>query len=510
MPRLLAIVRGNARHTALGASTAVLLLLTVWAAGAPAAPTGQITEFSTGLNAGSFLNGIAPGPDGNLWFTDQGTTRAIGRITPAGTITEFSAGLSPGSFPRGIASGPDGNVWFPDQGTTRAIGRITPAGTITEFSAGLNPGSGPFAIAPGPDGNLWFADITSPAIGRITPAGTIDEFTAGLNAGSVPRAIAPGPDGNVWFADQGSTPAIGRITPAGTIDELSAGLAGVPVGIAPGADGNLWFADAGATPAVGRISPTGTISEFSAGFDPGGVPFAIAPGPDGNLWFVDSATPAIGRIGAGAPPPSLDAPRVTGSGQQGTQQVCQGDRWATWAGQQPLRVVTFSGQGYQWLRDGTPIAGQTTQTYTPVAGDVGHNLSCTATVRYSLFEVTTSATSPSITVIKQSSGPPGAQGPQGATGPQGPPGRDATVTCKAKGKKKVKCKVAFASAAGVRKARLSRDGVTYAEGKPVNRGGEFVLRFRSAHRLSAGRYTLTVIQHLDGHRVVTKSAVRIR
>jgi hypothetical protein len=313
-----------------------------------------------------------------------------------------------------------------------------------------------------------------------------------------------------------STAAIGRISPTGTITEFSSGLnAGAALeGIAPGPDGNLWFTDRGTTKAIGRISPTGTVTEFSAGLNVGTFPRKMAPGPDGNLWFTDTgSTKAIGRIGAGAPPPSLDAPRVTGSGQQGTQQVCQGDRWATWAGEQPLRAVTLGGQGYQWLRDGTPLVGQTIQIYTPVAGDVGHQLSCTATVRYSLLGVTASATSAGVTVIRQNSGPTGPKGPagaQGATGPQGPPGRDATVTCKAKGKKKVKCRVAFASAAGVRKARLSRDGVTYAQGKPVSSGGELVLRFRSAHRLGAGRYTLTVIQHLDGRRVVTKSAVRIR
>ena len=96
------------------------------------------------MNAGSEPIGIAAGADGNLWFTDPGTTKAVGRITPAGTITEFSTGLNTGSFPVGIAAGPDGNLWFTDGSrTTPAIGRVTPGGTITEFSTGLNPGSDP-------------------------------------------------------------------------------------------------------------------------------------------------------------------------------------------------------------------------------------------------------------------------------------------------------------------------------------------------------------------------------
>ena len=50
---------------------ATVFCLTVVPAEASATPAGQITNFSAGLNAGSLPNSIAPGPDGNLWFTDQ-------------------------------------------------------------------------------------------------------------------------------------------------------------------------------------------------------------------------------------------------------------------------------------------------------------------------------------------------------------------------------------------------------------------------------------------------------
>ena len=104
-----------------------------------------------------------PGPTATCGSpTDGGTAPAIGRITPSGQITEFSAGLNSGSLPALMAVGPDGNVWFTDEGCvgvgTCAIGRITPSGQITEFTAGLNSGNSPTAIAAGPDGNLWFGD----------------------------------------------------------------------------------------------------------------------------------------------------------------------------------------------------------------------------------------------------------------------------------------------------------------------------------------------------------------
>ena len=383
--------------------------------GAPVAmadPVGQISEFSTGLNVNSNPIDVVSGSDGNLWFTDEGTSSAIGRITPTGQITEFSSGLNAVSRPVSIAAGPDGNLWFTDAaaelGGTSAIGRITPSGQITEFSNGLISDGLPDGIAAGPDGNLWFTDPQTGAVGRITPSGQITEYLAGLNPGSTPIGIAAGADGNLWFTDEGITPAIGRITPSGQITEYSYGH-GLPAGslpaeIAAGADGNLWFTDEGTTKAIGRITPSGQITEFSIGPDPGSLPTGITAGPDGNLWFADGGTArAIGRIGTGAPP-ALQAPAsLTGAGRQGSVEACQA-QWSDWAGYGPMAGL-YPFDGYAWLRDGSPIAGQTASTYTPTGADVGHQLACRATVTYPLpFSVTATSTSAAITV--QAAPPP--------------------------------------------------------------------------------------------------------
>ena len=60
--------------------------------------------------------------------------------------------------------------------------------------------------------------------------------------------------------------------------------------------------------------------------------------------------------------------------------------------------------GYQWLLDGSPLAGETSQAYTPAGAEVGHQLSCRVTVTYPLpLLVTTAATSAPVTVL--ASGP---------------------------------------------------------------------------------------------------------
>ena len=163
--------------------------------------------------------GIALGPDGNLWFTNNEHT-SIGRITPAGVISTFpgTSGSSV-SFPRAITAGPDGNMWFTSGDATEdrsAIGRITPAGVI--WTCPRLGGDQPHAIAAGPDGNLWFTERES--VQRITPSGVITSFsTAGT--GSALFGITSGPDGNMWFAGSDSD----------TIRYVGTGL--IPAPIAP-------------------------------------------------------------------------------------------------------------------------------------------------------------------------------------------------------------------------------------------------------------------------------------
>jgi hypothetical protein len=71
--------------------------------------------------------------------------------------------------------------------------------------------------------------------------------------------------------------------------------------------------------------------------------------------------------------------------------------WSDWAGAQPS-FTRFGFDGFRWLRDGSPIAGQTTSTYMPVAADLGHQLACSQAGTYTLFPVTASATSAPVLV----------------------------------------------------------------------------------------------------------------
>jgi virginiamycin B lyase len=273
---------------------------------APAPPPNPITVYPV-PTVPSFPAGIAAGPDGALWFTEN-TLNRIGRITTSGTVTEFPTTVETNS----ITGGPDGAIWFTSN-TYHAIVRMTTAGTVTNvFSTG---NLSPHFITTGSDGALWFTTYGN-AIGRITTSGAVTSYPTPANEATT-WTITPGPDGALWFTQvdgdylarvrpglplrrgtgtrfpRFSGNDIGRITTAGAVTEFPASTLGPALNITAGPDGALWFTEYNA--AIGRISTSGTIAEFPTPAQLTGDE-GIAPGSDGAVWFAGLGGNAIGRI----------------------------------------------------------------------------------------------------------------------------------------------------------------------------------------------------------------------
>jgi len=312
------VPRNGCARSRFGIATLFALLalaLPAFSAADPLEP-GEIT-FCKGLPSAAYVTSLTPGPDGNVWFVDSNAfagTLGIGRVTPSCEITVYQdgetlSGLNAGSDLVAITAGPkkEKYLWFTDRGTTPAIGRVDSASptSATEYSAKLNEGSKPGGIVAGPDGNLWFADNgTTPAIGTINPStGEIKEFSVGLSKGSAPRGIVTGPDGNLWFTDTNPTEkAIGRFNPstheikefATDMNSEPGGWSGNygPWGIAPGADGNVWYTEGGTAEvgkAICRITSAGTITCFKTGIVATSQPRGLTAALNGKLWFTDSS-----------------------------------------------------------------------------------------------------------------------------------------------------------------------------------------------------------------------------
>jgi uncharacterized repeat protein (TIGR01451 family) len=270
--------------------------------------THAIVDFTLPTGGGRPA-GITDGPDGNLWFTLQ-KGNSIGQINPTtDAVVEFLI-PSAGATPLGITAGADGNLWFTESFSTSnhggQIGEINPTThVISEFPT-PTAGSSPAFITAGPDGNLWFTEEKGNKIGRINPTThVITEFPL-LTAASAPQGITTGPDGNLWFTELGGS-KIGRINPAThAIAEFPIPTAtSIPELITPGPDGNLWFTESNGNK-IGQINPTThAIAEFPVP-TAGSLPTGIASGPDGNLWFAELFGNKIGEVVLNVPPTAPD------------------------------------------------------------------------------------------------------------------------------------------------------------------------------------------------------------
>jgi streptogramin lyase len=145
---------------------------------------GVVTQYQPGpiINTYGGLSALAVGPDGNLYVlfsTAELTPPALqlGQISTSGALT-LSTLSSEASSPLGMATGPDGALWFTDDpyftSGVSMIGRIALPGTLTEYpmpSSLSGYYSQPNQITAGPDGAMWFAGPDY--IGRIVTSATV-------------------------------------------------------------------------------------------------------------------------------------------------------------------------------------------------------------------------------------------------------------------------------------------------------------------------------------------------
>jgi streptogramin lyase len=314
--------------------------------------------------AGSLPAEIAVGPDGKLWFTEFSGNK-IGRVEANGTICEFNVPDS-SSQPDGITGGPDGAVWFTQHGGNE-IGRVATSAACGSNAQEFGPtGSGPGDITFGPDGGLWFTESVAGNIRRIAPdTGVLGAPIPVPNGGGVvsdPSGITSS-GGALWFTQSGSG-EIGRLTPGGTLTEFGP-TAGDPSSIVTGADGALWFTESTGH-SIGRITPSGSITNHFATPTGGSEPSGIAAGPDGALWFTEKLGNRIGRIATASsfvpPPPPPSAPPVVAPK---TAKKCKVPRLRGQTVKKARRKLKKAGCKYKIrgkgrVRSTVPKAGRTT------------------------------------------------------------------------------------------------------------------------------------------------------
>jgi DNA-binding beta-propeller fold protein YncE len=234
-------------------------------------PNNKVKEISTsgallrefgfktsGHGNGEFYNpsGIAVGPNGDVYITDEGNNR-VQELTPAGEyIRQWgSEGSENGQFkrPADIAIEAKGDVWVVDTGNDR-VQEFTSEGVFIKKLGSKGSGNGQFEFAAGGFANgivvdsgnhVWVGDREHKRVEEFTTEGT---YIRQIALSSPANGIASDPEGHLWVI-KGAThaqefSATGENIGTGAGAETGAEMAGLEA-IAIDRTGNIWVANSG-------------------------------------------------------------------------------------------------------------------------------------------------------------------------------------------------------------------------------------------------------------------------
>lgn len=166
-------------------------------------------------------DGLAIGPDGNVWFTLFNETGGVGRIAPG-----FANGAGPNNiflppkplaYAFGIAPGPEGDMYVGGRDNSR-IARVRMDGSYAIYDIPNN--RYPWELVLGADDDLWFTDIYGNRLVRFistrpragTGAATVQSPTAATLSG----ALNTRGSATTAHFEYGPSPAYGASTPPQT------------------------------------------------------------------------------------------------------------------------------------------------------------------------------------------------------------------------------------------------------------------------------------------------------
>lgn len=150
--------------------------------------------------------GVYPDIAGNVYVANL-YGNAVQEIKPDGNVYQIASVVSP----TGIVADSHGNVFFSDQGQTHSIYKITPDGTKTLFAgqshSGYADGTGsgaafnqPFGLTIDKDDNIYVADFGNNRIRKITPLAVVTTL-AGPSGLSGPQGVARDAVGNLFVGN---------------------------------------------------------------------------------------------------------------------------------------------------------------------------------------------------------------------------------------------------------------------------------------------------------------------
>jgi hypothetical protein len=144
---------------------------------------------------------------------------------------------------------------------------------------------------------------------------------------------------------------------------------------------------------------TAGLTGYSIGFDGATIVAGTRANKQG-AWLFTPASTGPTTTTSGTVPTEIGPPTISGSGEPGSTLTCS---QGTWSGS-PTRFT------YQWYRDGTPIAGATSSTYTVQTSDEGLTITCAVSAANAKGSAAATSSSRIAVAVKTRKGCPAATG----------------------------------------------------------------------------------------------------
>ena len=400
---------------------------------------GTVTPIDVATNTAGPAIPVGPGPSGIAITPDGGTAYVVDGQTP-GTVTPIhtadnstGAAIPVGDSPVAISITPDGKTAYVTNSDSHDV---TPIDTATNTA--LTPISvteSPYGIAITPDGTAAYVvgvsgvtpiDLLTDMAGAPVPLGGSLRLTAGVTIT---------PDGKTAYVADRQPFGAGLVTPIDIATNTAKAAITVAhpywIAITPNQTPTAEFTAGSATlghatsfDASASSDSDGTVARYEWNFGDGhsastGSPttthtYATAGDYTATLTVTDDAGCSITPIFTGQTmscpgfasarthrqvmltPVNNSPPVITGVNAVGhVLSVSSGH----WDGGTP-------GYSYQWTRDGIPIPGATSTSYTVQLADQGHSLSAVVTATIAGASTSATAAAVFIAIIRPASCPP--------------------------------------------------------------------------------------------------------
>ena len=317
-------------------------------------------------------------------------TASIGRANLDGSLVDPTF-ITGADAPNGVAVDDELIYWANTGLCLNSIGAATLDGSLVDQRFVTGP-SGPSGVAVDADFLYWANRAGSSSIGSSDLDGE-DADESFVATGGSPCAVAVDADHIYWGLGDNGFPGttIGRadIDGSNVTPNFITGAA-APCGIAVDSAHIYWTNTTGTS--IGRADLDGAHpdQQFITGAS---APCGIAV-DSAHIYWGNSHAGTIGRanldgsqvnesfiagvaspcgvavdavVVTATPPSSTAPPAISGTATPGRTLTCSQGSWAG---------TTIKRYAFQWLRDGSDIAGATVVTYAVTATDAGHTLAC--------------------------------------------------------------------------------------------------------------------------------------